>query len=155
MDNKTSQKTPDEMLEISSNLSTLLSTASLRAASIKDVKKLGYGYGVSWEITTDYFDRHNDYIQMYLVMEDDDAVLSDDSSTLVDLEHSGCEIQSDACQKLIDEILTKHKIELKNNSLTSTGMTADNFNAHYLRLLLAILEIDRVLYAIVEQPRRG
>ncbi len=61
--------------------------------------------GDACEITTPFLDRHNDYLQIYVVQENGHYILSDDSYTLSDLRMSGVEIKTESRQQMLDTIL--------------------------------------------------
>ena len=57
----------------------------------------------SWvEITTPYLDRHNDALQIYARRDNAGFVLTDDSYTIRDLEMSGCELNTEKRQELLN-----------------------------------------------------
>ena len=57
------------------------------------------------EITTPFLDRHNDYLQIYVIQENGRYVLSDDGYILSDLQMSGVEINTESRQQILDTTL--------------------------------------------------
>lgn len=97
------------------------------------------------EITTPYLDRHNDYIQIYLKQEKDFYILTDDSWTIDDLESSGCSLDSDRRQRLLELTLNGFGVSKdKNEILVKTNYQNFALNKH--NLIQAILAINDMFY---------
>ena len=100
------------------------------------------------EITTPYLDRHNDYIQIYVVSNDgggDGFVLSDDGYILDDLEMSGCKIDSPKRRDLLTMTLNGFGVHLNNNAIEVRAST-HNFALRKHNLVQAMLAVNDLFY---------
>lgn len=97
------------------------------------------------EITTPYLDRHNDYIQIYVVRDDNGYRLTDDGYTISDLEDSGCSLASKKRQVLLQTILNGLGVRKKEDELFVLAKE-DNFARQKHNLLQAILAINDLFY---------
>ena len=69
------------------------------------------------EITTPFLDRHNDYLQIYVLQENGRYVLSDDGYILSDLRMSGVEVNTESRQQILDTILAGLGVSRDGNEL--------------------------------------
>lgn len=92
------------------------------------------------EITTPYLDRHNDYLQIYAKKTNGGFILTDDGETLLDLEQSGCGIDSVKRQAVLRSILNGFGVEEKGGDL-QVHAALDNFPARKHNLLQAMLSV--------------
>jgi Domain of unknown function DUF1828/Domain of unknown function DUF1829 len=100
----------------------------------------------SWvEITTPYLDRHNDALQIYVRREDDGFVLTDDSYTIHDLESSGCKLDTEKRQNLLQMTLNGFGAKL-NNEAIEVKATAENFPMRKHNLIQAMLAVNDLFY---------
>jgi Domain of unknown function DUF1828/Domain of unknown function DUF1829 len=97
------------------------------------------------EISTPFLDRHNDYIQIYAKRKDGAYQLTDDGSTLSDLEMSGCALDTPKRQIILRTTLNGFAIE-ETNGILSTRATAENFSARKHALIQAILSVNDMFY---------
>ncbi len=97
------------------------------------------------EITTPYLDRHNDYLQLYARKVDPGFMLTDDGETLLDLEQSGCLLDSAKRQAILRSILNGFGVEQKGNDL-QVHATPDNFAVRKHNLIQAILSVHDMFY---------
>ena len=97
------------------------------------------------EITTPFLDRHNDYIQIYLLNSEGGLLLSDDGYTISDLELSGCNLN------------TRKRMEILHTTLNGVGgslvdgavqvkASETNFLSQKHNLLQAILAVNDLFY---------
>ena len=100
------------------------------------------------EITTPYLDRHNDYLQIYAKKENNGFLLTDDGYTIVDLEQSGCKLQSPKRQDLLKMTLNGFGVQLQNNML-EVHAANDNFALRKHNLLQAMLAVNDMFYLAV------
>ena len=100
------------------------------------------------EITTPYLDRHNDYIQIYAKKENNGFLLTDDGYTIVDLEQSGCKLQSPKRQDLLKMTLNGFGVQLQNNML-EVHASKDNFALRKHNLVQAMLAVNDMFYLAV------
>lgn len=102
--------------------------------------------GGAWiEITTPYLDRHNDALQIYARRENGAFVLSDDSYTIHDLEASGCSLNTEKRQSLLQMTLNGFGVQLNKEAL-EVHATAENFPARKHNLIQAILAVNDLFY---------
>ena len=69
------------------------------------------------EITTPFLDRHNDYLQLYVLRDGDQYIFSDDGYILSDLRMSGVEINTEKRQNALNTMLRGFGVENKNGVL--------------------------------------
>ena len=100
------------------------------------------------EITTPYLDRHNDYIQIYAKKENNGFLLTDDGYIIVDLEQSGCKLQSPKRQDLLKMTLNGFGVQLQNNML-EVHASKDNFALRKHNLVQAMLAVNDMFYLAV------
>ena len=100
------------------------------------------------EITTPYLDRHNDYIQIYAKKENNGFLLTDDGYTIVDLEQSGCKLQSPKRQDLLKMTLNGFGVQLQN-SMLEVHASKDNFALRKHNLVQAMLAVNDMFYLAV------
>jgi len=100
------------------------------------------------EITTPYLDRHNDYIQIYAKKENNGFLLTDDGYIIVDLEQSGCKLQSPKRQDLLKMTLNGFGVQLQNNML-EVHASNDNFALRKHNLVQAMLAVNDMFYLAV------
>lgn len=98
-----------------------------------------------FEITTPYLDRHNDYVQIYAKKVGDEFVLTDDGQTILDLEHSGCSLDSPKRKSILKTVLNGFGVDLKGNEIL-THATYDNFALRKHSLLQAVLAVNDMFY---------
>ena len=97
------------------------------------------------EITTPYLDRHNDYIQIYALKSDTGFVLTDAGETLLDLEQSGCIIESPKRQAILRSILNGFGVEKHGNDLQVHAIP-ENFAIRKHNLIQSILSVHDMFY---------
>ncbi len=97
------------------------------------------------EITTPYLDRHNDYLQIYAQRANGGFVLTDDGSTITDLEQSGCKLESRKRQDLLKMTLNGFGVQIENGAL-QVHASPDNFALRKHNLVQAMLAVDDMFY---------
>ncbi len=97
------------------------------------------------EITTPYLDRHNDYLQIYAKKQSGGYLLTDDGYIIEDLSLSGCKLDSEKRQALLEMTLNGFGIQSKNGSL-EVHATPENFVLKKHNLLQAMLAINDLFY---------
>jgi hypothetical protein len=92
------------------------------------------------EITTPHLDRHNDCIQFYVRRDDGAYLLTDDGSTIDDLEMSGCKLDSPKRQELLRLTLSGFGIDRKDNALVvrATPQTFARKKHDFIQAMLAV-----------------
>jgi hypothetical protein len=93
------------------------------------------------EITTPFLDRHNDRIQIYVHKMNGHLRLSDEGTTIADLELSGCGVTSPSRKRMLQTIVNGHGVREENGELFVEAAT-DNFPHKKHSLLQAILEVN-------------
>src|ERR1700722_6015187 len=87
-------------------------------AWLKDKTNLRELNGAWVEITTPYLDRHNDALQIYVRKDDaDNYILTDDSYTILDLEASGCKLDTDKRKTTLRMTLNGFGVRLNQNAI--------------------------------------
>jgi hypothetical protein len=97
------------------------------------------------EITTPNLDRHNDYLQIYVRLEGDHYLLTDDGYTINDLEMSGCQLKSPNRRALLDMTLMGFGVRLERDHLIMEATKA-NFPIKKHNLLQAMLSVNDMFY---------
>ncbi len=100
------------------------------------------------EITTPYLDRHNDYIQIYARKYNGGYILTDDGYTIVDLEQTGCKINSPKRQDLLTMTLNGFGVQQVENRL-EVHASKDNFALRKHNLVQALLAVNDMFYLAV------
>ncbi|MGC6411199.1 MAG: DUF1828 domain-containing protein [Candidatus Puniceispirillaceae bacterium] len=97
-------------------------------------------------ITTPQLDRHNDALQI-IVTRDKDGVytLSDDGWTIMDLQASGCEINSSKRSSLLSEITNGFGVRVEDGVLLATT-SAKTFSEKKHDLLQAMLSVNDLFF---------
>ncbi|WPX08071.1 DUF1829 domain-containing protein [Anaerocellum danielii] len=93
------------------------------------------------ELTTPFLDRHNDYIQIYVIKDGDNLILTDDGYTLSDLEMSGMEINTERRKKILKTILNGFGVSLEKDALV-TKCDIKTFPLYKHNLIQAILAVN-------------
>ncbi|MGE4318643.1 MAG: DUF1829 domain-containing protein [Deferribacterales bacterium] len=107
-------------------------------------------YGVlvdeEWaRITTPFIDRNNDCIQLYIKKVGSELVISDDGYTIDDLELSGCSLDSEKRQDLLNVTLSGFGVVRNGNELVVKA-TSDNFPLKKHSLIQAMLAVNDLFY---------
>lgn len=97
------------------------------------------------EITTPFLDRHNDYIQIFAKLSEDNILLTDDGYTLNDLEISGVSIDSPKRTELLRMALNGFGIKREGQALT-VHATKGNFPLRKHNLIQGMLAINDLFY---------
>jgi hypothetical protein len=98
------------------------------------------------EITTPFLDRHNDYIQIYATKEDSGGfLLTDDGTTISDLEISGCALDTPKRKEMLGTTLNGFGVRLVDGAI-QVHATADNFALRKHNLVQAILAVNDLFY---------
>jgi len=97
------------------------------------------------QITTPFLDRHNDYMQIYVRMDNGKYVLTDSGYILEDLEMSGCTLDSKKRQETLKMILNGFGVRLEGGSLMISA-SLDNFPIRKHNLIQAMLAVDNLFY---------
>ncbi len=97
------------------------------------------------EITTPYLDRHNDSLQIYAKRQNGEFLLTDDGYTLDDLELSGCKLDSQKRQSLLQVTLNGFGVRLNGFKLEASAST-DNFSQKKHNLIQAMLAVNDMFY---------
>ena len=97
------------------------------------------------EITTPFLDRHNDYIQIYLLNSEGGLLLSDDGYTISDLELSGCNLNTRKRMEILHTTLNVFGVSLVDGAL-QVKANETNFPSQKHNLLQAILAVNDLFY---------
>lgn len=100
------------------------------------------------EITTPYLDRHNDYLQIYAKRSNGGYVLTDDGSTIGDLEGSGCKLETPKRQDLLRMTLNGFGVQLEGPAL-QVHASPENFALRKHNLVQAMLAVNDMFYLAV------
>ena len=98
------------------------------------------------EITTPFLDRHNDYLQIYVMRDsDDEYVLTDEGYILDDLELSGCNIDSPKRQEVLNTMLNGFGVR-KNDRALEINASLKNCGISKHNLIQAMLAVNDLFY---------
>lgn len=92
-------------------------------------------------LTTPFLDRHNDFMEIFVKVDGDRLILTDDGYVLNDLEQSGCAVTSGRRRELLDQILSGHGVSLHDDELTIQA-NLSNFAQRKHLLLQAMLAVN-------------
>ena len=96
------------------------------------------------EINLPFLNRHNDYIQVYLVKNGDNFTLSDDGETIDDLQFCGLEFNSPKRQRLLRSAIIGFRVQ-NDDGILKVNATAEDFGFKLNRLIQAILAVNELL----------
>ena len=102
------------------------------------------------EISSPFLDRHNDYIQIYIVKKADNYLITDDGYTVSELELSGLSFNTQKRKDELDTILTSFGVSLDDNNALYSKCTTSNFPAKKHNLMQAMLAINDLF--VLSQP---
>ncbi|MDI6896815.1 DUF1829 domain-containing protein [Methanocella conradii] len=101
------------------------------------------------EITTPFLDRHNDRLQIYVVGEGDNLILTDDGYIISDLKSSGLELTTPKRRQAVDSILNGFGARLDDDKIIIEANRA-NFAKKKHDMIQAMLAVND-LY-VMSQP---
>ncbi|MDE0088038.1 MAG: DUF1828 domain-containing protein [Candidatus Poribacteria bacterium] len=129
---------------------------------IKDIQNLINDYHVwlkdktvlhqidQWiEITTPYLNRHNDYLQIYVKKTNGGFLLTDDGYIIDDLKQSGCKLDNQKNQELLQMTLNSFGVKKDGNEL-QVHASAENFASRKHNLVQAMLAVNDMFYLAIE-----
>lgn len=94
------------------------------------------------ELTTPFVDRHNDYMQIYIIKTDNGYVLSDDGYTISDLMLSGFEFNTSKRKKILNTILNGFGVNLDENNALTIKCNVSDYPLKKHNLLQAMLAVN-------------
>ncbi|MBQ9535412.1 MAG: DUF1829 domain-containing protein [Clostridia bacterium] len=102
------------------------------------------------EISSPFLDRHNDYIQIYVVKDNNGFILTDDGYTISDLELSGLSFNTPKRKEELQTILRSFGISLddKGNMFCKCNQSNYPFKKH--SLIQAVLAVNDLF--VLSQP---
>ena len=93
------------------------------------------------EITTPYFDRHNDYLQFYAKWAQEEFILTDDGYIIEDLEQSGCRIDSGRRRAVLDTMVNGFGVRINDRAL-EVRASREEVSLRKHDLVQAMLSVD-------------
>lgn len=102
------------------------------------------------ELTTPFFDRHNDHIQVYAERSGAEIVLSDDGYVLADLRTSGLEFSTPKRKAVLEATLNGFGVKLKDGRIT-TDADERNVGQRMHAMIQAMLAVNDMF--VMAQPR--
>ena len=93
------------------------------------------------EITTPFLDRHNDYLQIYVVPDGEQYILTDDGYILSDLRMSGVDLNTEKRQRVLKTMLRGFGVEDVDGRLQVKASTK-NLAQKKHALLQAMLAVN-------------
>lgn len=121
-----------------------------KATRVESAGKEGDTSNRWWVITTPYLDLGNDCIQIYVRIEDQGFVLSDDGETLTDLEMRGIGMRPER-KEALRQILKTNGVELEGDTLKTRG-DASVFSHRKIALIQGILQVIHATRFPEENP---
>lgn len=101
------------------------------------------------EITTSYLDRHNDYLRIYVKKTNGGFLLTDDGYIIDDLKQSGCKLDSQKNQELLNMTLNGFDVQREGNEL-HVHASVESFASRKHNLLQAMLAVNDMVYLAIE-----
>ena len=102
------------------------------------------------EITTPFLDRHNDFLQIYVLQEDDQYILTDGGYILADLRMGGVELNTEKRVAVLNMMLRGFGVEKHEQELRVTAQPK-SFGQKKHALIQAMLAVNDLF--LVAQPR--
>lgn len=120
----------------------------------KNMREVKIGNNVT-RITMPFLDNNNDYSEFYIISNTNGTFsLSDDGSTIFNLESSGVDIIKQKKRKeMLNRILSNHGVQLLNNSELSLTVGYDNLPQAQHTFLQCILKINDLFYLVPTQVK--
>ncbi|MCD6217156.1 DUF1829 domain-containing protein [bacterium] len=97
------------------------------------------------EITTPYIDRHNDYLQIFVKKQNGGYLLTDDGYIISDLSLSGCDLNTEKRQRLLQQTLRGFGVEQSKDTLMVVS-NESNFSFKKHSLLQSMLAVNDLFY---------
>jgi hypothetical protein len=97
--------------------------------------------GEACELTTPFFDRHNDHLQVYATRRNGNTILSDDGYILSDLRTSGLEVDTPKRKLVLDSVLKGLGVRAENEQLLVEASAA-NLGQRLHSLVQAMLAVN-------------
>ncbi len=97
------------------------------------------------EITTPYIDRHNDYLQIFVKKQNGGYLLTDDGYIINDLSLSGCDLNTEKRQRLLQQTLRGFGVEQSKDTLMVVS-NESNFSFRKHCLLQSMLAVNDLFY---------
>ncbi|NLI62433.1 MAG: DUF1828 domain-containing protein, partial [Methanosarcinaceae archaeon] len=94
-----------------------------------------------FEITVPFLDRHNDYLQFYVIKNSDVFTITDGGNTFDELRLRGIEISK--VLENVDKAVCEFNVEIVGKEIKKST-TADNFLSALNDLIQAVLAVDRI-----------
>ncbi len=101
------------------------------------------------EITTPYLDRHNDYVQIYVKKTNGGFLLTDDGYIIDDLKQSGCKLDNQKNQELLQMVLNGFGVKKDGNEL-QVHASAESFASCKHNLVQAMLAVNDMFCLEIE-----
>lgn len=101
------------------------------------------------EITTPFLDRHNDRLQIYVMVKGDKLTLTDDGYTIGDLKTSGFDVTTEKRKSIVESILNGFGAKLDDDGIVVES-TRVNFGEKKHDLIQAMLAINDLF--VMAQP---
>lgn len=102
------------------------------------------------EISSPFLDRHNDYIQIYIIKDGDSFLLTDDGYTISDLELSGLTFNTAKRKEELQTILSSFGVSIDNKGNIYCRCSQSNFPFKKHSLIQAILAVNDLF--VLSQP---
>ncbi len=96
------------------------------------------------EITTPFLDRHNDYIQLYIISKKKEIIISDDGFTYADLIMSGIVINSLDTKQNLGNILQNYGVGVRKNNELFITTKYNNLIENEHKLIQSIVAINNL-----------
>ena len=102
------------------------------------------------EISSPFLDRHNDYIQIYVVRNEDGFILTDDGYTIADLELSGLTFNTAKRREELETILRSFGVAIDDKKNIYCKCNQSNFPSKKHSLMQALLAVNDLF--VLSQP---
>ena len=102
------------------------------------------------EISSPFLDRHNDYIQIYVVKDGNSFILTDDGYTIADLELSGLTFNTAKRKEELQTILRSFGVSIDAKGSMYCKCTESNFPFKKHSLMQAVLAVNDLF--VLSQP---
>lgn len=107
----------------------------------------------SYQITTPFKDNHNDRIQIYVVPEGNQFLITDDGYTIHDLTQSGVDITGKKRQEIFTMVIRSYGVKVDSDEALTIRADKSNFPQKVHDLIQAVLSINDLHYLSRPQIR--
>ncbi len=96
------------------------------------------------ELTTPFLDRHNDYIQLYIISKNNNLIITDDGFTYADLVMSGIAVNNIKTKQILEKISQNYNVVIGQDKELYINTTSNTLIESKHKLIQAIVLINNL-----------